>query len=243
MAKAVKTVQNANGTTYFFPVQHHKHTIGNAMAFVSSGTGHVEHAPMVVYFHGVSWAHAQSLETYLHSDKGVWDIRTALRTEKLLLVVPWGGPNSQGGFASFLSATALTELMQTALRVAIANGHAKQEVAHVPSPSSLVLAGHSGGGLALLKAAKTKTPYSRLLTDVWALDCMYWHEANEWVKWCNDNNNQTLHVRAFSKHGHEHLKPKVQADAMLKASPRNADIQIVDVKHVDMPKTYAPEFV
>ena len=36
MVKAVKTVQDANGTTYFFPVQHHKHTIGNAMAFVSS---------------------------------------------------------------------------------------------------------------------------------------------------------------------------------------------------------------
>jgi hypothetical protein len=35
----------------------------------------------------------------------------------------------------------------------------------------------------------------------------------------------------------------VQADAMLKARPQNADIQIVDVKHVDMPKTYAPEFV
>ena len=128
----VKTVKNANGTTHFFPVQHHKHTIGNAMAFVSLGTGLVEHAPVVVYFHGVSWAHAQTLETYLRSDNGVWDIRSVLRTEKLLLVVPWGGPNSQGGFASFLSATALTELIQTAIRVAVSNGAAKREVAHVP---------------------------------------------------------------------------------------------------------------
>jgi len=239
----VKTVKNANGTTFFFPVQHHKHTIGNAMAFVSNGTGHVEHAPMVLYFHGMSWAHAHSLETYLSSDQGYWDIRTALRTEKLLLVVPWGGPNSQQGFAPFLGAAALTELMQTAMRVAIANGHAKKEVEHVPSPSSLVLAGHSGGGWALQKAANTKTRYSNLLTDVWALDCMYWHEGKEWVKWCNNNTKQTLHVRAFSKQGHEHLKPKVQADDMLKAPPKNADIQIVNVKHVDMPKTYAPEFV
>jgi hypothetical protein len=238
----VKTVNTANGTTHFFPVQHHKHTIGNAMAFVSHGTGHVEHAPMVVYFHGVSWAHAQSLESYLTSDQGVWDIRSALRTEKLLLVVPWGGPNSQHGFAPFLSATALTELMQTAMRVAMENGHAKQEVKHAPSPASLVLAGHSGGGWALLKAANTKTAYSRRLTDVWALDCMYWSEGRDWVKWCNANGGQTLHVRAFSKHGHEHLKPKAQADVMLKAPPGNADIQIVNVKHADMPKTYAPEF-
>ena len=91
-------------------------------------------------------------------------------------------------------------------------------------------------------SGKVSLNRSLVWTDVWALDCMYWHEGNDWVRWCNDNSGQTLHVRAFSKQGHEHLKPKVQADVMLKAPPRNADIEIVNVKHVDMPKTYAPEF-
>jgi hypothetical protein len=196
-------------------------------------------APMVVYFHGKSFADANNLETYLSSEKGIWDIRPVLRTEKLVLVMPWGGPLSQRGFASFFGATALTELIQTAMRVALVNGATKRELAEVPWPASLVLAGHSGGGLALLKAANAKTPYSRLLTDVWALDCMYWEEGKDWVKWCNENPDRTLHVRVANKP----LKPKVQAEAMLKTRPENADIEIVDVRHSDMPKTYAPEFV
>jgi hypothetical protein len=93
----IRTVRSWNGTTHFFPVQHHMRKIGNAMAFVPNGTGLVEQAPMVVYFHGVSFAHAQNIETYLSSEKGIWDIRTALSTEKMVLVVPWGGPRSQGG--------------------------------------------------------------------------------------------------------------------------------------------------
>jgi hypothetical protein len=237
----IKTVKSWNGTTHFFPVLNHQRTIGNAMAFVPNSTGLVEQVPMVIYFHGISFAHAQNLETYLSSEKGIWDIRSALSTEKMLLVVPWGGPMSQGSYAAFFSATALSELIQTAMRVAITNGSAKRQVAEVPWPAKLVLAGHSGGGLALLKAANAKTPYSRLLTDVWALDCMYWHEGNDWVRWCNrsDNANRTLHVRAVNKP----LKPKIQADEMLKHKPRNADIQIVNVGHFEMPKVYAPQFV
>lgn len=236
----IRTVRSWNGTTHFFPVLHHMRKIGNAMAFVPNGTGLVEQAPMVVYFHGKSFAHAHNLETYLSSEKGIWDIRPALRMEKVLLVMPWGGPLSQGGFASFFGAAALAELIQTAMRVAVVNGAVKRtDVAEVPWPASLVLAGHSGGGLALLKAANAKTPYSRLLTDVWALDCMYWYEGKDWVKWCNENTGQTLHVRAANKP----LKPKVQADEMLKTRPKNADIEIVSVGHFDMPKTYAPEFV
>jgi hypothetical protein len=235
----VKTVKNGNGTTHFFPVLHGKRTIGRAMAFVPAGTGLVELAPMVVYFHGKSFADANNLETYLSSEKGIWDVRSVLRDEKVLLVMPWGGPLSQAGFASFFGATALTELIQTAMRVAVVNGSVKRELAEVPWPASLVLAGHSGGGLALLKAANAKTPYSRLLTDVWALDCMYWLEGKDWVKWCKENPDRTLHVRAADKP----RKPKVQAEEMLKAQPKNADIQIVGVGHFEMPKTYAPEFI
>jgi hypothetical protein len=235
----IRTVRSWNGTTHFFPVLHHMRKIGNAMCFVPNGTGLVEQAPMVVYFHGVSFVHAQNIETYLSSEKGIWDIRTALSTEKMVLVVPWGGPRSQNGYSSFFGAAALTELIQTAMRVAIVNGATKREVAEVPWPHRLVLAGHSGGGLALLKAANASTPYSRLVTDVWALDCMYWHEGGDWVRWCHKNTSRTLHVRAVNKP----LKPKIQADEMLKSKPKNADIQIVNVGHFEMPKVYAPQFV
>jgi hypothetical protein len=235
----VKTVKNGNGTTHFFPVVHGKRTIGRALAFVPTGVGLAEMAPMVVYFHGKSFEDANSLETYLASERGIWDIRPVLRDEKVLLVMPWGGPLSQRGFASFFGAAALTELIQTAMRVAVVNGGAKRELAEVPWPSSLVLAGHSGGGLALLRAANAKTPYSRLLTDVWALDCMYWQEGKDWVKWCNENPDRTLHVRVADKD----RKPRTEAKAMLKTRPKNADIQIVGVGHFAMPKTYAPEFI
>jgi hypothetical protein len=238
----VKTVKDGNGTTHFFPVAVGKKTIGNAMAFVSASTGHVEQVPTVVYFHGKSFVNAQSLENYLGSESGIWDIRPVLRTEKLLVVAPWGGPDSQEGFAPFFGAAALTALIETAMRVAIVHGAVKRpEVVEVPYPASLVLAAHSGGGKALLKAAQAKTPYSNLLTDVWALDCMYWGEAQDWIKWCNSSGNgkRTLHVRAANKP----KKPKVQADEMLKTPPNNADIQIVEVGHFDMPKTFAPEFV
>jgi hypothetical protein len=161
-----KIQQDANGTSTFFGVEE-----GNvAMLFVPVAV-HIDHAPMIVYFHG--WSSSddtppKSIEEYIGSNP-VRDFRPLMKQKKVTLIEPWGGTYSKQ-FFSAATPLGLPAMLDAAI------GQTR--------PSSLIMVGFSGGGVALRNTAPklSGTTFS-LLSEVWCLDCMYSGEGDEWGSW------------------------------------------------------------
>lgn len=162
-----KTVQDGNGTSTFFDLNGGK---TGAMLFVPVAV-HIDHAPLIVYFHGWSSADKtqhKSIEEYIGASS-LRDFRPLLKLKKVTLVEPWGGTYSNK-FGDAGTWSGLASLLDAAI------GQTR--------PASLILAGFSGGGVALRATAMklSGTTFS-LLSEVWCLDCMYHGEGAEWGSW------------------------------------------------------------
>ncbi|HCK80002.1 MAG TPA: hypothetical protein PK880_12630 [Candidatus Competibacter sp.] len=234
----VTTTTDANGTTHFFRVYRGGSAIGDAMAFLPSGVALAETVPTLVYFHGHN--HSANLGAYLRSNPTNRDLRPLLGGKRVALVQPWGG--HQSSFLQFQTSTGLTALIESGLRVLIENANPTRPCpVQVPNPPAVILAAHSGGGFALLAAAKSSSVYLPLVEQVWALDCMYWGEGRQWIDWGRANAGKRLRVRASTHQWSR--KPRAEAEKIRAAALQNADVDVVNLAHDAFPRTFIPAFL
>jgi len=238
-----KSVTDGNGTTHIIDVYDGKSTVGHAMVFVPLAVSLPEQAPMLVYYHGHNGQ--SSIEGYVTS-LTQRDFRPALKAKKVVLVEPWGGTKSN--FGKLGGGAGLATLIDQAMFYAISNAPgARSCPAKTPPPTSLILAGFSGGGDALRGAViGSGAAHIRLLTEVWCFDCMYSGEGSAWVKWARDpaNASKRLRVRVSTKESTG--KPRAQADIIRTSAKGAANIDIdktVSTGHEDLPGLFIPEWL
>lgn len=253
------TVADANGTTHFFDVYGGQPivvkkgppvvvlpppVIGSAMLFIPQAVTLVEHAPMLVYYHGHNGS--SSIEGYVNAMKQR-DFRPLLREEEVLLVEPWGGVRSK--FGELGNAAGLGQLIKGAMAAALRlRPPARRLLGVTPYPRSLILAGFSGGGATLKKVViGSKADYIGLLSEVWCFDCMYSGEGQAWVDWAKANTmKKMLRVRVASGEGTG--SPRAQADVIRNAMKQNyeTNIDIADVTpsgHEDLPGKFIQDWL
>lgn len=240
----VTSTTDANGTTHFFPVYRDGASIGDAMAFLPAGITAAESVPTLVYFHGHNTQ--ANLAAYLRSNPSARDLRPLLSGKRVALIQPWGG--HQSAFQRFQTGPGLTALIEGGLRVLIEYAIPSRPCpVQIPNPPAVILAAHSGGGEALRAAAKSSSTYLPLVEQVWAFDCMYWSEGNDWIGWCRANTSKRLRVRASTHQWSR--KPRAEAEKILAATQRgasplqNADVGVVDLAHDSFPRTFIPAFL
>ncbi len=185
------TVADGSGTTHFFEVIDGMAAIGKAMVFVPHAVTTVEAVPMLVYFHGHN--SQDSIEGYIKAMKQR-DFRPSLSAKQVVLVEPWGGTGSR--FGKMATGAGLTSLIETAMFIAISYGTPSRPCPmKPPPPKSLILAGFSGGGVALNAAVRSNSPHLVRMNEAWAFDCLYSEEGQKWVDWAKTNGGKRLRVR------------------------------------------------
>lgn len=240
----VTSTTDANGTTHFFPVYLNGASIGDAMAFLPAGITAAESVPTLVYFHGHN--SVANLPAYLRSNPSTRDLRPLLSGKRVALIQPWGGHHS--AFGRFQTGPGLTALIETGLRVLIEYATPSRPCpVQVPNPPAVILAAHSGGGEALRAAVKSSSTYLPLVEQVWAFDCMYSGEGDEWIRWCRANSSKRFRVRASTHQWSR--KPRAEAEKILAATRhrthplQNADVEVVNLAHDSFPRTFIPAFL
>lgn len=246
------TITDGNGTTHFFDVydsvRHKRRTIpviGRSMLFIPLAASPVEQMPMLVYYHGHHGPN--TIEGYVGSIKER-DFRPRLKSKKVLLVEPQGGPWSD--FKGLKDSAGLATLIDQAMFIALTYGPPVRPGpppgTPTPKPKSLILVGFSGGGKTLNRVVlDSKADYLDRLTEVWSFDSMYWGEGKRWVAWARDpaNAKKKLRVRVSTKE--DSGSPRAQADvirAAMKATPAsNIDIaENVETTHEELPGLFIP---
>jgi hypothetical protein len=245
-----QTVTDGNGTTHFFDVYPGKRTrnpnevIGRSMLFIPLAATPVEQMTMLVYYHG---HHGPSkIEGYVGSIKER-DFRPLLKSKKVLLVEPQGGPVSR--FGDLATPAGLTTLIDQAMFIALSFGPSRSMPAPgtpTPKPKALIIAGFSGGGKALNSVVlDSKADYLNRLTEVWSFDSMYWAEGKRWVDWARapGNAKKTLRVRLSDEEdsGSPRGQAKIIRDAIKAAPTANIDIaDTVHATHEALPGLFIP---
>jgi hypothetical protein len=144
---------------------------------------------VVVHFHG--YTGAKSIDDHVANPPT--NLAAAMAKATDILVQPWGGSRSKFGILH-TSFSALDSLIFEALGLASDNAPSARMCIDAPFPTKIVLSGHSGGGEALRKTAAFNGKTAGALTEVWALDCMYAFEGDEWVKWAKHHAGISLKV-------------------------------------------------
>jgi hypothetical protein len=248
-----KTITDGNGTTHFFDVYPGKRTrnpndtIGKAMVFIPRAVTAADQVPMLVYYHGHNGQ--SSIEGYVNSMQQR-DLRPLLKSKQIVLVQPWGGTKSNFGLLA--TSTGLTALIDQAMYIALSYGppvrRAPTSDLWKPQPTSLILAGFSGGGDPLRAVVVgSKADYIRRLRQVWCLDCMYSGEGPAWTRWAQEpaNHLKVVCVRVTAEGGGEATgKPRRQDQIMKKTRLANTDFDDpIKVGHEDLPGACIPDWL
>jgi hypothetical protein len=244
------TTTDGNGTTHFFDVFPGQRTrnpndiIGRSMLFIPLAATPIEQMTMLVYFHG---HHGPTkIEGYVNSIKER-DFRPLLRSKKVLLVEPQGGPVSN--FGDLATPAGLTALIEQAMFIALTFGPPVRSMAPLgtpaPKPKALIIVGFSGGGKALNSVVlDSKADYLSRLTEVWSFDSMYWGEGKRWINWSLDTANfdKKLRVRVTAPGGGETTgAPRRQAELMMEGLPVNVDLdEPIKATHEGLPGMFIP---
>jgi len=247
------TVTDGNGTTHFFDVydsQRHKRrvipVIGRAMLFIPLAATPVGQMPMLVYYHG---HHGPgTIEGYVSSIKER-DFRPKLKSKKVLLIEPQGGPVSR--FGALATPAGLTTLIDQAMFIALTFGPPVRSMPPLgtptPTPKSLIIAGFSGGGKALNSVVlDSKEGYLNQLTEVWSFDSMYWGEGQRWVDWAIDVPSwKKLRVRVTAEGGGETTgAPRGQHAVIMKGVPTNVDMDApIKTTHEKLPGLFIDKWL
>jgi hypothetical protein len=196
------------------------------MLFIPQAVTAVEMVPMLIYYHGHHGP--DSIEGYLAGEKDR-DFRSLLKSTKVLLVEPQGGPMSH--FRRLGDPAGVSALIFRVMQTAFTLGPPVRSLPKpVPMPPSLILAGFSGGGKALNNVVMgSKEDYISRLTEVWCFDSMYSTEGAKWVEWAKDSDNakKKLRVRVSTEVANSKGSPSGQADVIrdaIKATPGLIDI-------------------
>jgi hypothetical protein len=244
------TITDGNGTTHFFEVYdtvRHKGrtipTLGRAMLFLPR-TGVPTELPMLVYYHGHHGP--KRIEGYVNSITER-DFRPLLKSKKVMLVEPEGGPWSQ--FGDLAKPAGLATLIDQAMFIALTYGPPIRAMPPLgtptPKPKSLILVGFSGGGKALNSVGlDPAADYQKQVTEVWSFDSMYWVEGKKWLDWAKTSGKQ-LRVRVSDEEdtGAPRGQAKIirEAKAAAKPTPSNIDIDdVIKSSHEGLPGKFIP---
>ena len=253
------TATDGNGTTHFFDVvgrfsdglqltrigPHQMRLsnadLGRAMLFIPRAVSSVGQVPMLIYYHG---HHGPKLiEGYIAGQKER-DFRPLLKSTKVLLLEPQGGPVSK--FGALGDPAHLDTLIDRAMYAALTVGPlpARPVPKPTPKPQSIIFAGFSGGGATLKNVViGVKADYVSRITEVWCFDCMYSGEGKKWVDWATTT-KKTLRVRVSNEEGTG--APRAQAKIIRDtkaATPMSDNIDIADVtksSHEALPSKFIP---
>jgi hypothetical protein len=248
------TTTDGNGTTHFFDVYPANRTrnpndvIGRSMLFVPLGATAVEQMTVLVYYHGHHGP--DTIEGYVRSSKHR-DFRPKLRSKKVLLIEPQGGPKSR--FGALATAAGLTTLLEQAMFIATTYGPPVRPMpplgTPMPKPKALIIAGFSGGGYALNNTVlDSKEAYLNQLTEAWSFDSMYWAEGKKWDAWARERGNAKKMLRVRVSTGEDTGSLRGQAEIIrtaIKASPTpNTDIdQPVKTSHEELPGMFIEKWL
>jgi glycosidase len=247
-----KTITDGNGTTHFFDVypakrtRNVKETIGRSMLFIPLAATPVEQMTVLVYYHG---HHGPStIEGYVGSIKER-DFRPKLKSKKVLLIEPQGGPVSR--FGALATPAGLTTLLDQAMFIAMTYGPPVRSMPALgtpaPKPKSLIIAGFSGGGYALNNTVlDSKEPYLNQLTEAWSFDSMYWGEGQRWVDWAiGVPSSKKLRVRVTAPGGGETTgAPRSQHAVIMKGVPTNVDMDApIATTHEKLPGLFVDQWL
>jgi len=252
-----KTITDGNGTTKFFdvsgdirlvkpgtpPVYLPGDTIGRTMLFVPQAVTVAWQAPMVIYYHG---HHGPALIDDYITEMPERDFRPLLKSLKVVLVEPQGGPLSKFGMLGTPAGVSklINQAMSAALRITT-RGPGQRMPDPQPKPWPLIFVGFSGGGATLKNVVITdKADYASQITEAWCFDCMYSGEGNAWVKWTTKY--KKLRVRCSTEEGTG--SPRAQAEVIRQAKKAHPALNIdiadtVKSTHEGLPGMFLPEFI
>ncbi len=246
------TITDGNGTTHFFDVFPAKRTrnvkeiIGRSMLFIPLAATPVEQMTVLVYYHGHHGP--ATIEGYVGSSKDR-DFRPKLKSKKVLLIEPEGGPVSQ--FGALATPAGLATLIDQAMFIALTYGPPVRSMPPLgtpaPKPKSLIIAGFSGGGKALNSVVlDSKAAYLNQLTEAWSLDSMYWGEGQRWVDWAIAMpSSKTLRVRVTAKGGGEKTgAPRRQHAVIMQGVPTNVNMDgHIETTHEKLPGLFIEKWL
>lgn len=257
------TTTDGNGTTHFFDVMGmfrdgfqttrvgpktihlgNAH-LGRAMLFIPAAVSVAEQVPMLVYYHGHHGPN--DIEGYIRGN-AARDFRPLLKSKKVVLVQPQGGPVSK--FGPLGTPAGLRSLIERAMMAAFAVGRPPRKTPRsVPKPPALILAGFSGGGATLNNVVfGSKADYIDLLAEVWSFDSMYSGEGQKWVEWARASANAKKKLRVRVSTEVAGSSPDDQAAVVRKAAkPASAGTIDIDApiesSHEGLPGKFIPQWL
>ena len=172
---------------------------------------------------------------WLSSHYPFWAFREGVNTsnKNLILVAPTLGPGSQAG--KLTDSGGLAWYLDQVMRALRTYGPFKS-MGDPPPLGNIIVACHSGGGLAMRHIAFTPQQYLAKVRQYWGFDCLY-NAGDEtlWAKWAKANRDKEL----FVYYGNGGTAARSQ---QLRANTRSSSNVSVDgsekIEHNRVPITY-----
>lgn len=211
------------GTTRYLVYDLRNGAPGTTALFMPDGFRLGRSVDLILYLHGYFPSGVTDLRGYLN-DRRISGIRSAVGASgrDVALVVPaLGRADGASTIGRLATVDGLERYLQAMLQAVTDHGDGRVCRPHGP-PGSIILAGHSAGGLGLIRIAELVHSFEASVREVWALDCFYYGEAPRWIAWAR------RHPRARFHGVHTSLAPKFrtrrQAEAIAAAGLSNIDV-------------------
>lgn len=224
------------GTTFYGSINGH-----DSATFVPSGFHQDPAIRIILYFHGHQSGYPD-LRAYINRPN-TRPLRAAVAADgRYALVMPWLGTNSN---ASHIVASAFSfDAYVGAVCAGLWLGQAPAPLFPTVPNLELVLAAHSGGGVAMTSVISLGgSAITGQISSAWALDCFYSPGiittassavSDPWINWARANPQKSMYL--YYTGG----TPSLNSQIIMKAGLTNVHGQHSAVGHDETPKKYFP---
>lgn len=151
---------------------------------------------LILYLHGhhraAPWPPTLTINQYWNAARySYFAFREGLNTsgKNAILVAPTLGPRSQAG--RLARAGGLGDYLDAVMAALAAYGPFGQ----APTPGTIVLACHSGGGAPMRAIATTTQRYGPQIKECWGFDCLYnTGDETVWARWAQSRPDANLYI-------------------------------------------------
>jgi hypothetical protein len=233
------STQGYDGVTHVGPIAVGKQEL--TVAIFIPNSFHIRPGiDLILYWHGMTDAYgATDLNQFLDYGKNRL-VRSAVGEDGArALVIPWLGisPNAALLYTAITASAASFDGFIDSVCQAIA---ARSASTATPELRSLVLAGHSAGGVALSRTIRLKAKSLAKAISAWCLDCFYNIDTDQWKAWLGGSRSlycyYTIGINAPNSTAEESLDLR----AALKGSRQAHEVALSAVSHPDIPGHYFP---
>lgn len=224
------------GTTYYSSIAGH-----DSATFVP-GAFHQDPAiRLILYFHGHQSGYPD-LRAFINRPN-TRPLRNAVAADgRYALVIPWLGTNSDANH--IVGSAQAFDAYIAAVCAGLWSGQAPAPAFPIAPNLELVLAAHSGGGVAMttvIGLGGSRTVGN--ISSAWALDCFYSpgiittaspDVSGPWIAWARANPQKSMYL--YYTGG----TPMLNSQVIMKAGLANVHGQQSAVSHDETPKTYFP---